>query len=276
MPSGWCLSWDQRRFEQLGWNDKLADTAIHLVHEALSQHGKLTRPEIIQLLATNGLPSQGQAPIHLLFRAAMQSMICYGPDSGTESTFVLFDEWLGAPQPLPYEAALAEIARRYLSAYGPASSDDLANWSGLKRSEAREAWQLIADEIVQIEAAGFPAWMLKTSLPLLDEAVEFGPRVRLLPRFDTYLLGYADRNLVVEPEFARQVHPGGGIIHPVLLVDGKAAGTWKVKRRKAAQEIMIEPFKPLASSLLPQIEAEVADLARFLGERATLNILKPD
>jgi hypothetical protein len=269
------IAGDRRRFEQLGWNDQLAESATHIIVEAMHKHNTLTRPEIIQLLEKNGFPSQGQAPVHLLYRAALQATLCYGPDRGKDNTYVLFDKWLGESQPLARKVALAKFARRYLGAYGPAGPEDFARWSGLKRSEARQAWQLIADEIVQIEAAGTPAWLLKTSLSKLDEAFDSAVQVRLLPRFDTYLLGYTDRNLVVDPSYARRIHPGGGIIHPVLLVDGQATGTWKTKQRRANLEIQIEPFQPIADVLLPQIEIEVADLGRFLNKKTTFSITRP-
>ncbi|HEX6385082.1 MAG TPA: crosslink repair DNA glycosylase YcaQ family protein, partial [Anaerolineae bacterium] len=89
------------------------------------------------------------------------------------------------------------------------------------------------------------------------------------------LLGYASRDLVIDPTFAKRIHPGGGIIHPVLLVNGQALGTWKTRRRRAHLELMVEPFESLAGELRPHIESEVADLARFLGEDVVLTIVDP-
>ncbi len=94
--------------------------------------------------------------------------------------------------------------------------------------------------------------------------------VHLLPRFDTLLLGYASRDWSLDPVFARRIHPGGGWIHPVLLVDGQVLGTWSTKNKKTRLEIQVEPFEKLASALVPQIEEKVIDLGRFLGEPADL------
>ena len=267
------LAAHQRRFRELGWDEARAATGIRLVQEALLEHGRLTRAEIIRLLRKNGLPFEGQAPVHLLYQAALAGVLCIGPDQEKTSTYVLFESWLGQPQPLPRPAALAKIARRYLEAYGPAGPEDMARWSGLKLNEARQAWQLIADQLVEVEVGGQAAWLLRSQLPRLDEAFDSAPAVRLLPRFDTYLLGYANRDLVVDPAFAKRVHPGGGIIHPVLLVDGQALGTWKTRRRGGYVEVLVEPFASLEDELRPQIEGEVADVARFLGQEAVLTIL---
>ena len=94
----------------------------------------------------------------------------------------------------------------------------------------------------------------------------------MLPRFDTYLLGYAGRDLVVESAYARRIHPGGGIIHASVLVNGKAVATWKTRRRKSRLEVIVEPFEALPASILPSLEAEAADVGRFLGLEARLSM----
>ena len=266
------LAAHQRRFRELGWDEASAAAGIRLIQEALLEEGRLTRPEIIRLLEVNGLPFEGQAPVHLLYQATLAGILCLGPNQGKESTYVLFETWLGQPEPLPRPAALAQIAQRYLQAYGPAGPEDMARWSGLKLREVRQAWQLIANQLVEVEVDGQAAWLLKRHRSRLDDALTAAPVVRLLPRFDTYLLGYANRDLVVDTAFAKRVHPGGGIIHPVLLVDGQALGTWKTRRRKGYLEVLIEPFEHLRDELRPQLEGEVADVGRFLGEEAVLII----
>lgn len=278
------LAAKQRRFQQLGWDEKRAAAGLRLLQEALAEENRmsgrgLTRAQIVDLLQENGLPCEGQAPVYLLFRAALEGLICHGPHLEDEATYVLFEPWIGKPQPLPREEALTELARRYLQAYGPAGPEDMARWSRLKLGEIRKAWQRLAPELVRVEIEGQDAWLLKSHLPRLDQGldrlVDDAPAVRLLPRFDTYLLGYTSRDLVVEPAYAKRVHPGGGIIHPVLMVNGQAVGTWKTKRRSDHVDLLVEPFEGLADEILPPLEAEVADLARFLGEEAVLIIEEP-
>lgn len=272
------IAGDRRRFQQLGWNEQKAADGLRLVQEALQREGALTRAEIIHLLKENDLPSEGQAPVHLLYRAALVGMLCAGPNRGKEPTYVLWESWLGKPRPRPHQEALAELARRYLQAYAPASPQDLASWSGLKLGEARQAWGLISGQLVQVEAAGNPAWLLESQLAWLEETLaergETAPQVSLLPRFDTYLLGYASRDLAVDPAYARRIHPGGGIINAALLVDGQARGTWKIQQRRGGLEVQVEPFEPLAEALLPGVEAEAADVGRFLGMEAVLSVKK--
>ena len=272
------IAGDRRRLQQLGWDEQKAAIGLRLVREALQEGGALTRAEIITLLKEEGLPSEGQAPVHLLYRAALEGMLCAGPNRGKEPTYVAWESWLGKPQAQPRQEALAELARRYLQAYAPAGPEDLASWSGLKLGEARQAWQLISGESLQVEAAGKPAWLLKSQMPGLEEVLAEGSKttahVRLLPRFDTYLLGHTSRNLTVDPAYARRIHPGGGILNAALLVDGQARGTWKIQRRRGRLEIQVEPFESLTEELLPLIEAEASDVGRFLGMEAVLIVKK--
>jgi hypothetical protein len=261
------ITGDRRRMTQLGWDEAGTAQALRLLRAALEEKGALSREEVVNLLQANHLPHQGQAPVHLIFRAAMEGLLCYGPSRLNKATYVLFEAWAGKLRPHPRDEALAGLARRYLAAYAPAGAPDLASWAGIKLGDAREAFQLIKAEIVQVEAAGQPLWLLKEQIPWLDDPQPSTPLVNLLPRFDTFLLGYAGRDLVVDPAYARRVNAGGGIIHPTVLVNGQAVGTWKAVRRGKQMEIQIDPFESLPAELVPLIEAEAAEIAHFLGLR---------
>ncbi len=277
------ISASEKRFQQLGWDELRANAGLNLLQCALQENFSLTRPEIIRLLRENGLPCEGQAPIHLIRRAALEGIICLGAEKQGKPTYVLYTSWLGGLRHLAPQEALAEIALRYLNAFGPATAEDLAAWSGLKVSQAREAWQMISDHLVAVEAAGKPSWILKDHLPFLDDLQEtevsrertIPPIVRLLPAFDTYLLGYTNRDLTVAAEYSGRIHPGGGLIYPVLLVDGVALGTWQIKPRGKRIEIVIAPFERLDSELLSHIEVQIADLARFLARETVIHPSAP-
>ena len=98
------------------------------------------------------------------------------------------------------------------------------------------------------------------------------PIVRLLPRFDIYLLGYQKRDLAVSPQYAKRINAGGGIVHPTVLVEGRIVGTWKSKREKNHFVVMVEPFERLAPEIDEGLEAEVEDMARFLGVEVRMEV----
>ena len=114
--------------------------------------------------------------------------------------------------------------------------------------------------------------MLKGHVDLLEDQPEDGPVVRLLPAFDPYMLGYRRRDLGVNEQIARRVHPGGGVIRPTVLVDGRAAGTWSLRRAGGTALIAVSPFECLLAEIEEGIGTEAADVGRFLGVEATVKI----
>ena len=114
--------------------------------------------------------------------------------------------------------------------------------------------------------------MLKSQAIRLDELQAPSLIVRLLPRFDIYLLGYQKRDLAVPSHYAKRINAGGGIVHPTVLVDGRIVGTWKSRREKNHLVVMVEPFEQLAPEIDEGLEAEIEDMARFLGEGVRLEV----
>jgi hypothetical protein len=259
-----------RRRLELGLDDATCARAIPLLCDVLAARGPLTRAEIVAHLAGHGIRLEGQAAPHLLGRAALEGWICYGPNRGKEPTYALLTDWVALGPALPPEEAAAELVRRCLAAFGPARPDDWAAWSGLPLKDGRAAWARIRDELIEVVVEDRPAWLLHTQQAWLDEPPPSAPVVRLLGGYDTYLLGYRTRDGMLDPAHARRIHPGGGIIHPALLVDGMVAGTWRLHRRRAGVEIAVTPFTPLAPTMRPALDAEAADVARFLGQPGTL------
>ena len=267
------IAGDRRRREELGLDEDTCARAISVIRDVLASQGALTRAELVEQLAARGIRLTGQARPHLLYRAALEGIICLGPERGAEPTYVLLNDWVEPGRAtLSPEAALAELVLRYLQAYGPATPEDLAAWSGMPISRIRPAWPRIADQLLEVEVAGSPAWMLKTYAAWLDEPPTPAPIVRLLPGFDIYLLGYQNRDLAVPRQHAKRINAGGGILHPVLLVDGRAVGIWKSQRKKNHLDVIVEPFDQLAPEVYPGLEVEVTDLARFLEVQASLHV----
>ena len=233
----------------------------------LEEEGPLTRSEIAERLARRGIPIEGQAAYHLVALAALGGRVCMGPDRGGEPAFVPLRDRLGPPSALERDTALAELARRYLCAYGPASPEDMAAWSGLGLTEARKGWHLIAEELSEVDvASGQKMWALRSQ----DVRLRPAGFVRLLPGFDNYLLGHRSRDFAVSPSHAREVHPGGGMLRAVVLVDGRAVATWSSRRRGTNLIITVRPFDQLSPRVEEGLEAETLNIGRFLGVSAQL------
>jgi hypothetical protein len=272
------IAGNRRRYAELGLDEDTLARGVRALRAVLINQGPLTRDELVEHLAHHGIRLAGQARPYLLQHAALEGIICLGPDRGAKPTYVLLSDWLGQGYPghtLTPESTYAELAHRYLKAYGPATPEDLAAWSGMPISKTRAAWQRIADQLIEVEIAGQPAWMLKKHAAWLDEPPLPAPVVRLLPGFDTYLLGYKKRDLAVPPQHAKRINAGGGLLNPVLLVDGRAMGTWKSKQQKHRLDVILQPFNQLPPDLQPGLQAEITDLGRFLGIHAALQVISP-
>ncbi|HEX2374619.1 MAG TPA: winged helix DNA-binding domain-containing protein [Actinomycetota bacterium] len=266
----------RRRRLQLGLDDALCGRALEALPGVLAG-GPLSRADLVRGLAAKGvrIDPGGQAPAHLVGYAALRGLLCRGPDlDGDQASYVLLEDWVDAGRsglpvnrPRDPEDALAELARRYLGGHGPAAPEDLAAWSGLPVGRARRAFQLVAGELAAVELDGRRLWAPAGAPGTRGRA---GPVVRLLGRFDDYLLGWRGRDLILDPGYTRRIQAGGGWIHPAVVVDGRVAGTWRARRAGDRLDVMVEPFGRLPPGCRPALEAEVADLGRFLEVDARL------
>jgi hypothetical protein len=259
---------DRRRRLQLGLDDELCERALAALPAVLAD-GPLARAELVRALAAKGvrIDPDGQAPAHLVGYAALRGLVCRGPDlRGDEASYVLLEDWVGTGRPRDPDDALAELARRYLGGHGPAGPEDLAAGSGLPAGRARRAFELVAGELRPVELDGRTLWA-PARAPTARRPAD--PVVRLLGRFDDYLLGWRGRDLILDPWHARRIQAGGWV-HPAVVVDGRVVGTWRARRAGNRLAVTVEPFGRLPAGSRPGLEAEVADLGRFLGIEARL------
>ncbi len=260
----------ERRFAELGLTPEIRDAALNAIRSILGDQGPLPRPALAEALRQRGLPTEGQVIAGLVYFAGLAGALCYGLSADGQEVCVLLDAWIDPPAPLPRDDALAECARRYLHAYGPASPADMAAWSGLPLRDCRAVWDRLSGDLLEVEFGGSPLWIPCSRAAWLDLPPVDQPLVRLLGAFDAYLLGYQDRDLIVEKQVAKRINAGGGMIRPALLVDGRAAGTWKMRRSKKGAALTVDPFADLDTSILSALDAESRDIGRFLNLPITL------
>jgi Winged helix DNA-binding domain len=228
----------RRRLVEEGVSPAEAERAVELVEAALAGEGPLTRPELAERLAADGVRTQGQATPHLLRLAALRGVAVLGPLRDGLQAYAPAREWLREEPPaVDPDAALLILADRYLAGHAPATPEDLATWTGLPLRDVRAAFSLVERDRRTPD--------------------ELPPR--LLPPFDPYLLGWKDRSFAVQPQHARRVHPGGGVLRATATVDGNVVGTWSLRGGR----VEINPFAPLAPEHATALEDEAADVERF-------------
>jgi len=108
-----------RRRAVLGTSEADLERARDLVTAALGGGRRCDRRELLDAVADGGVATTGQRGYHLLWWLAQTGTLCLGPVAGGEQQFVLLDEWVPAARRLDRDAALAELALRYLRGQGP-------------------------------------------------------------------------------------------------------------------------------------------------------------
>lgn len=211
----------------------------------------LTRPELYAALERAKIATTGQRGIHILGQLAMAGDLCVAAPRGKQQTFALLADWIPTSRELTGDDALAELARRYLTSHGPASVEDFAWWTGMNLTEARRALALVTYEP--------PASRSRGALG-----------VQLLPPYDEYTVAYRDRSAFLEP--ADHARGKAGIFAPVVLVDGKIAGTWGRTTKKSAVAVTVKLWRPATPAVQRGLAAAVARYGAFLGCTATLAV----
>lgn len=239
-----------RRLSQEGVSPSQAERGTQVVVDALSD-GPHTRSQLRELLASAGVPVAGQALVHLLMRTCLSGLAVRGPMIEGEQGYVLVCDWIDAPlvPPSNRDAALAELARRYLAGHGPATDRDLARWAGITLGAARRG--LAGLRGLHDRGNGLVA----LSAPLRTPP----PPPRLLGPFDPLLLGWVDRACVIGEHSS--LVTTNGLFRPFALVDGRAAATWSM-----AGGVSLQPFEPLDHQVAAALDADAADVRRFLGK----------
>ncbi len=174
-----------------------------------------------------------------------------------QATHTTAESWLGRPQ--RRDATVDELVRRYLAAYGPASVRDVQVWSGLTKlgevaARLRPALRVFRDD------NGVELFDLPDSP---RPAPEVAAPVRFLAEFDNMLLSYADRTRIITEENRKKIFTVNGLVPGTFLLDGFAAGTWKVAATRHAATLTLRPFGKLSKKDSSALQREGLALLAF-------------
>jgi hypothetical protein len=232
-----------KRRATLGVTEAETERARDLAVAALCGGGRLGRAALLAVFDEGGVPTTGQRGYHLLWYLAQTGTLVLGPTDGTEQQFVLAGEWIRSPRRLDREEALRELALRFFRGHGPATVADLARWTALRITDVRAGLAAARDELTALDVEGAEHWMDPRTPELLDAARGEVAGVLLLPGFDEYVLGYADRSCAVPPRYADRIVPGGnGMFRAGVVADGQVVGTWRRTGSGGRRKLTAEPF----------------------------------
>jgi hypothetical protein len=172
---------------------------------------------------------------------------------GRARRFVAASAWLDRPLAAA-ATGRTHLVRRYLAAFGPAGIADLSAWSGLTVADLRPVVETLRLRRFRDERGRLLLDVPGAPLPGPDAPAP----PRLLPAFDNVLLSHADRTRVISDEH-RRVVISGGIVDPVVLVDGFVAGRWRLVKGKPE----LEPFGPIPRRAERDLRRELDAVAGF-------------
>jgi hypothetical protein len=268
-----ALSGAAARRAYLGLTTEQVDLAANVLSAALAGGRRATRGQCVAMLNEAGIPTAGQHAYHLLWYVSQLGITCMGPNEGSEGTFVRLDEWAPNPNRPSREEALGILALRYFRSHGPTTHTDFAGWMGLGVRDARAGITRAGPQLVEVKVAGRSMFATPALLGLAD-AVTDPPSdhgVVALPGFDEFILGFKDRDLMLDPAYKQAICPGNnGVFQPTLVHDGRVIGTWRRTTRARRVELRPTLFAPTAATpggttgLRSSVEAALTGYADYL------------
>jgi hypothetical protein len=181
-------------------------------------------------------------------------------NNGSPPLLSRVEAWL----PPPYKRPLsrADLVRRYLAAFGPASVNDMQTWCRLTRLGAEFA--AMGDELVRFEGEDGRVLYDLPDAPRPDPQTP--APVRFLPLYDNVYLGYDQRGRMLAEGDRERLSLFFGF-KPAVLVDGVIAASWTLTRgRKAPPRLAIEPYHGLTRPQVREVEAEGRAFLKFMSE----------
>jgi hypothetical protein len=277
-------------FLHLGFTEAQYDEFLRAVPQVLGDGGDepMTREALANSVAERmKTPQVSKALLGsswgTLWKPSMfRGELCFGPGESRAKSFVNPRKWLREWKEWDPKEAQQEITRRYLRAYGPATSRDFSFWwDGGGTAFGKRMFEQLGDEVEMVEVRvpgvsqgeGLRATALRSTLESMAK-VKVAHSVRLLPMFDVYVLTQS-RNLepVLAGEHKSKVFRPAAWVSAVVLVDGKIEGVWEYETRKGQTLVTVSMFAAPSQKVRAEIETEAQRLEGFLDTKVAVEFM---
>jgi Winged helix DNA-binding domain len=202
------------------------------------------------------------AGARVLPQLAMEGRLVRGRPRGSwispQFRWVTTEDWLGGPiEEVEVAAAQAELLRRWLAAFGPATETDIRWWTGWTARAARAA--LAAVSPAEVDLGDATGYVLADDL---EPTTPPEPSAALLPTLDPTTMGWKERDWYLGPH-GRVLFDVNGNAGPTVWWDGHVVGGWSQRRDG---EIVFRLLEDVGADAVRVIEAEAARVADWLGD----------
>ncbi|QIS21125.1 winged helix DNA-binding domain-containing protein [Nocardia terpenica] len=169
--------------------------------------------------------------------------------------------WAVAPAlpEIPVREARAELAHRWLAAFGPGTVADLKWWTGWTVTDTRKA--LRDSAAVEVSLQGEPGYALESQLGPLESPE---PAAVLLPALDPTPMGWRNRDFYLDPAYVPSLFDRMGNIGPTIWWNGRIVGGWaQCRNGTLAARLLIDPGRAARKA----IDTEIDRVAGYLADR---------
>lgn len=267
------LAASRRRRSGIGVTEAMVDAAHSAAGDALGGGRTIDRDALIAATAARCGPLDSTQASHVLRCLTEEMAIVFAPPDGTGDRFVSPTDLAVGDVPTDRDEALGRLAAGFVAARAPVTPACLGWWANLTAGDVRRAVAAAGAAIETAALAGTEYLVAPGSLDLRAAEVAAATDSALLAApFDEYLLGYRDRDPVLDPAHAPKVVPGrNGMFKPVVVLGGEVVGTWSRAVRGGVVRVAVEPFSAGAPARMVERLAPAAEAyGAFLGLDAEL------
>ena len=274
MPTAKMLDRALGLFEQVGTTtrtDLLGVAPKSYERALLKEHGKYIK---------TATEARRFAAGRLIWCLSMRGDVCIADKIGTEQAYAARTVWfpdLKWPEGDARSAA-TELTRRYLSCNGPATTKDVAHFFGARMREANcwiEALQAEGELEGVVCGNRKRLVILRKDLSALQRRP---PRaqapwpVRLLPQWDTYLMGHADKSWTVPDAGERKlVWRGQAVVAAGVIARGRVVAEWQHETKRNRLQVTLTPLSGWSKSKhMAGVHREARCVAAHLGLKDTV------
>jgi hypothetical protein len=177
---------------------------------------------------------------------------------GSQWRWAPIEGWLPGGMPeLDTAAAQAEVVRRWLYTFGPATPADIRWWTGWPARDVSRALAAVPTAAVDLD--GVPGLVLADDI---DPVRAAGHWVSLLPALDPTPMGWQWRDWFLGPHRAA-LFDSNGNIGPTIWSDGRIVGGWASRKDG---EVVVRLLEDIGREATEKVGKEAAALRRLMGD----------
>ncbi len=184
--------------------------------------------------------------------------------NGSSTMWISTDAWLNqkGDNQNP-EDCRKKLVQKYIKSYGPVTFNDIAFWTGHTKNDLRQTIEeLKSDLIVEKYSWDRNEYYSLNSTESLGEKMD---GVIILPRFDSLMMGWENRDRIIPNGHLRKISANAGIIKATILVDGFVCGIWEKKKKGKKIDVKVILLKEIPFEFVSQIREKFHEYGNFLS-----------